>query len=343
MKVLELIQEAARRLTIMIPKSVIQTASDTSEIDYDANLLVSCLNATIKQNMTLNLFNRQILHKSINLLFNPAVYFLNNYVDKNPVYSDFVINLSYITPDLEELMGDGFSVSIYELNEPTLYKKKSYLFRQLTATDYLRLKRTCLPSQSSSDEKNRSSDVTFSSFKSLRKEIKEYKKNMPSENKTNMLNADNMESGFIIFGNSQSNKIAYFCNSMVSNEDISQEGGMFQQPPTLEFLYRTNYGVITDMGERVDSIPPDVPQPSPTDPPPPPPPPIEIPPNNYELVIPDELAILGTIINYKSYYGLDYSLDLGQYKQMMDQLKENQENIQITHLEKTQYYPIRNV
>jgi hypothetical protein len=334
MNVIELIQEAARRLTIMIPTTTLQPETDTNAMDFDCNLLISCLNATIKQNMTLNLFNKQVLIKSTNLIFNLDVHFLQNFVDKNPVYSDFVVNLSSLIPDMEELIGEGFNVSTFELDTRPLYKKKSYMFRQLTPNDYLRLKRTCLPPQPSLDEKNRSGNVTFSSFKSLRKELKEYKKNMPSENRTSMLNAENMESGFIILGDGITNKIAYFCNSMITDEEFNPAGEAGEQSPTLEFLYRTNYGVIDNMNARVDTIPFIKGTPDPTKP--------LQPPDNYTLVIPDELAILGTIVNYKSYYGMDYSLDLGQYKQMIDQLKENQENIQITHLEKKQYYPIRN-
>jgi hypothetical protein len=331
MNALELIQEAARRLLIMIPKSPLfpsapNVIDDGSDIDYDKNLLISCLNAVIKQNMTLNLFNRQILPKSVSLWDDNAVYFLNNYVDKNPIYSDFVVNLSQVCPELEELLGDGFNVSVYELYEPTFYKKKSFLFRQLTPNDYLRLKKTCLPNPNPSENLMRQNESNFSNFKLLRKDYKDYKRNMPSEDKTYMLNAANLESGFIILGDANTNKIAYFCNNMLLDKDIAaisntiSYGQGYSQPPTLEFLYRTNYGVITAMGERVATITAD------TD----------------TLVINDELAVLGTIVNYKSYYGIDYTLDLGQYKQMIDQLKENQENIQITHLDKKQYFPIRN-
>jgi hypothetical protein len=56
------------------------------------------------------------------------------------------------------------------------------------------------------------------------------------------------------------------------------------------------------------------------------------------LVIPEELAILGIIIKYKAYYGIDYALEMGEQKAMLDALKENQENIQITHLDKKKYY-----
>jgi hypothetical protein len=335
MTALELVQEAAKRLLIMIPNTLVQELNHNTT-DYDSVLLLSCLNSMVKQNMTLNLFNRQILIKSINMLDNDNVYFLKNLVDKNPVYSDFVINLSNLCPDMEEIMGDGFNFSIYEVSEPTLYKKKSYLFRQITPIDYLRLKKTCLPNVDLISSKNKEI-VDFSQFASLRKdfdkEIKEYKKNMPSENRTNMINAENKESGFIVLGDGQTNKILYFCNNMIPDAEIYQEYDTFAQSPTLEFLYRTNYGVISDMGERVDSIPYIEP----------PTPPLEPNPNKFTLVIPDELAILGTVINYKSYYGIDYTLELGQYKQMIDMIKENQENIQITHLDKKQYFPIRNI
>jgi hypothetical protein len=315
MTALELVQEAAKRLNIMLPSTiVVPDTPDTNAIDYDANLLVSSLNSVIKQNMTLNLFNRQILPKSVNLMEGDNIHFLNNQVDKNPVYSDFVVNLSGINPDFEELMGDGFNVSVFELNEPTIYKKKSYLFRQLTATDYLRLKRTCVPTQIPTPGLNRLWE-SFSKIPPLSEEMKEYRKNMPSEDRTSQINATNKESGFIILGDGNTNKIIYFCNNMIPDTEFNQEAGPFSQPPILDYLYRTNFGVINKMDGRVISVSVD----------------------DDEVVIPDELAILGTIINYKTYYGLDISLEMGQQKALIDALKENQQNVQVTHLDKKRY------
>jgi hypothetical protein len=325
-KALELVQEAARRVGIMIPTTLFPTTNpDSSAIDYDANLLVSCLNATVKQNMTLSLFNKQVLDAQTQIVYKtPPAYFLDQLEDDT--FRDFFLDLDALCPGFEELIGDGFIVNKqkrkldYNSGDSFPIKNENqYIFRQLTAQDYIKLARhnlddIIIPPTPPTPQ------MTDNPIKNERKEMKAYKKNMPSEDRTSILRAQNRESGFFI-KSIEGKRFVFFCNNM-----FDPEVDIFNYTLWLKFTYRTSWGVIGDVTigtttkvARKNSITT----------------------NEDTLTIPDELAILGTIINYKSYYGLDFSLDMGQQKAMLDALKENQENIQITHLDKKQYHQYR--
>jgi hypothetical protein len=293
MTALELIQEAAKRVGIMEPAHVPLGTAGSTTYDYDANLLVSCLNGAIKQLMVLNLFNQSVLFSKISFTDASGFVDFSDITDPSGKFSDFTLNMTQAYPDFEELIGDGYTMSA---------NNKKFLFRQLTSQDFIRVAKTTFPL---SIESKRKTD--------WEREIREYRKNMPSEDRTDIEFSKKLESGFYMYAEPPATRKVYFCNNFFTVDDIAQNDW------TLTFAYRSNYGVIDGtlhvrkLNVTVDSD---------------------------TLVIPDELAILGTIIKYKSYYGLDFSLELGEQKAMIDALKENQENIQITHLDKKIYNKI---
>jgi hypothetical protein len=316
MTALAIVGEAAKRLTIMLPTTiVVPTKPDQDSIDYDANLLVSCLNATIQQNARLNLFKKEVIGKAIEIKDDPSqqVSWLANNVDNPVVYKDFCFQLKDFG-DIEKIEGEGFTVSLYTktstAGDPTpsdtFQRTNMYIFRQLTFSDFEKVQRGSaigLVEPSSSKKSSQNPHVSY-------KERKEYYKNMPSEDRTKIVDATNKESGFSMLVN-DGNLMYYFCNNMIPISSIGDN-----VVAMLEFFYTTNRVVMDANGKHKDVVDDD----------------------HDTCLLPDELLILGTIINYKSAYGLDFSLDLGQQKALIDAIKENQENLQVTHLDKKEYY-----
>jgi hypothetical protein len=299
MTVLEIIQEAAKRLCIIVPKTIVLADIQSKEYDADTGLLVSCLNGCIKQNMVLNLFNQNILFTSLSRENGNWQDYL--YVDFNIPDDDFVLNLSLFCPDFEELLGDGINFA---------KDGQSYLFRQLTHNDFLRLCKRELDDVVKQIEYTPDPD----------EEISDYRKNMPSEKNTYIKNADNLESGFYVYSKKPKTRLIYFCNNMATFGNTPL-GDTFN----LSFTYRSNWGVISaDGNKRQESVLTNRIEGNVSN-------------DNQTLTIPDELAILGTMIKYKSYYGMDFSLDLGEQKSLIDTIKQNQENVQVTHLDKKNY------
>jgi hypothetical protein len=148
------------------------------------------------------------------------------------------------------------------------------------------------------------------------KERRDYKKNFPSEDRSPILTADNKDSGFFLMGDYMGNKIIYFVNNLISDAEVNAAFVTWEQPPIIEFLYRSNYGIINQLNGRVPVVTDD------TD----------------TFVLPDELLILGIMVQYKTWYGMDVTIELGQYKAMIDQMKQNQEVIQATHLDRKSYH-----
>jgi hypothetical protein len=209
--------------------------------------------------------------------------------------------MTSLCPDFEELIGDGY----------TMYANgKHYLFRALTSQDYLRLAR--MGAQFDADAE----------LPTKHQQIKEYKRNMPSETRTLIDYADNLESGFFMYNVLPNIRTIYFCNNIIPKADLDKKDWK------LVFTYRSNYGVLSgDDGHRIPDVNSEVATTTKPDI------------NNKEtLTIPDELAIIGTVIKYKSYMGLEYTLEMGEQKALIDALKDNQEVTQITHLNKKNYY-----
>jgi hypothetical protein len=295
MTVLEIIQEAAKRLCIIVPRTIVLSDIQSKEYDADTGLLLSCLNACIKQIMTMNVFNQNIVFKSISKSTEMWQSVINFYEGN---FCDFSVNMQKACPDFEELMGDGF---VFSTNG------KSYLFRKLTHNDFLRLCK----------RESRYTDDNDKNIPDEDKVILNYLKNMPSDEITQIKKSDNLESGFYIYTINPDFRIIYFCNNMIDFETAHPyiDVNKFN----LSFTYRSNYGVISADGEKRQ--------------------PAVLPNNDFQrTILPDELAILGTMIKYKSYYGMDFSLDLGEQKALVDALKQNQEGIQVTHLNKKEYF-----
>jgi hypothetical protein len=315
MNAIQIVQEAARRLMVIIPQAPLFPAStdDSSAIDYDKNLMCSCLQATVNQNMVLFFFNRQNYIKNVTLTYNANVKFLDNHTDRNPIYRDFVFNLLGECPDVEQIVGDGINVSVFPTDEKTIYKSKQYIFRQFTAQDMLRLKKSCI---SPTPFQNTPVPTPPIPEYTAMKERRDYKKNFPSEDRSPILTADNKDSGFFLMGDYMGNKIIYFVNNLISDAEVNAAFVTWEQPPIIEFLYRSNYGIINQLNGRVPVVTDD------TD----------------TFVLPDELLILGIMVQYKTWYGMDVTIELGQYKAMIDQMKQNQEVIQATHLDRKSYH-----
>jgi hypothetical protein len=240
---------------------------------------------------------------------NDRFFFVSDLEEGEDACDDFIYELTDEVSDFISLLGDGITVAcVLEGVEV-----KRVIFRQLTETDFLKLKKTPASlrevAANALFRQSTPLDPVDVKKKPLWQLRKEYKKNMPSEDRTQIVHAKNRESGFYIFSLDGINQMVYFCNNMLSRKDEENSQWMAY------FLYQSN-AVVFSSGLPKESISDD----------------------NDMCIFNAELLILGTVINYKGYYGLDNSLDLGQYKALKDSLEKNQENVQITHLEKKKYY-----
>lgn len=270
MDALNIVKEAAKRIGIMVPLTVV-VSPDPEKTDYDANLLVSCLNGCIKQMMVLNLFNQSILFGKVSYSDASGKVAFSSKTDSSGKFADFTLDMTNCYPDFEELIGDGYTMR---------GNNKKFIYRQLTAQDFMRVAKTEFPFDISADP---DSDWL--------QRVREYKKDMPSEDRTDVEFAKNVESGFFMYAKPPATRIVYFCNNFFTVNDIAKDDWV------LTFAYRSNFGVIDGRTlSRKNNVTSD----------------------NDTLVIPDELAILGTIIKYKMYYGLDISMDMGEQKAMID-------------------------
>jgi hypothetical protein len=303
MTILEIIQEAAKRLCIIVPRTIVLADIQSKEYDADTGLLVSCLNACIKQTMSLNIFNQNIVYKNLTSENEHWRDYLDIPINVKGT-ADFKLRMRKFCPDFERLIGDGIAFN---------RRGKSYLFRQLTQNDFVRLCKM----------ENADIKVADDYKEDYDKEIADYRRNMPSEETTYIKNSDNLESGFFVYSEgSPIQRIIYFCNNMMDMTEF----GFEDVPFNLSLTYLSNYGVLSPDGwTRRDSVHTDRE--------------IEADKTNdfQSTILPDELAILGTMIKYKSYYGMDFSLDLGEQKALIDAIKENQAGIQVTHLNKKEY------
>lgn len=280
MNVLELVQEAARRLGIMIPSSINATGIDT---DYDANLLNAYLRSTIRQNTEFSNL-RKLIRRHVIHLDDPGIEIYSNNEFQYPILEDL--------PDFDALEGDGFNLRIFDEDNNI---KDQFLFRSLTSTDYMRIARN----------KNFEGEDSFNFYE----KIKTIERDAPSERQQDVIKAKNLESGFyLLSGIDPGNLIYRFCynhGELPENKELA----------SLSFLYKTKYVVIGSDGLFK-----------------------ELPSNNMDTVsLPDELLILGIVINFKNFHGLDTAMDLAQYKSLIDALKVNQDHVQVARMDRKVY------
>lgn len=315
MTALELVQEAARRLNIMLPNTIEQPDDpDTNAIDYDSNMLVSALNGTLRQHMHLNDFTQQILVGEIGL---EAIEFvLNNYNDPDSEqadYVDMIINLDVALPDFEKLVGDSLNIvhgvvvsddKGTSKSSSTFCVKNSYAFRQLTDTDFVSLFKRITAVKTSI--KTKVADKVSLFVDALDNFYSKKNKDFPSQDQSKLIDSSKRASGFYPLSLDGSRQI-YICNNIIKWSDISA-----QSPINVRFLYRSNYAVKDADGKMQPTFSHD----------------------DDTCTLSDELLIVGTIILYKSYQSLDFSLELGQQKALVDIIKQNQQNPQYIDFEK---------
>ena len=322
MNALELVQECAKRIGIMIPNTIVQTTTpDTSAIDYDANLLVSYMNAAIKQQMMVNILRKNVYY-SYSLIEpdNAASVHFDGYQTGDPLpdpdaYVNFIINIEKECPSFVKLMGDGFIVRIiyYDNNVSATYKQiGQYVFRQFTDTDAV----TFLPTAIgyTNPEELISSDENIDDVRNQRKE---HYKNLPSDKQKILVSSDKRESGFVYLGNDIGNSMFYFINNMIPFRELYniETGTNNITQGVVYFEYVSNYGILDKNRTPKENITAD----------------------DDLILVNQELVMLNTIIMYKTYYGMDYQLELGQQKAIVDALQQNQENVQIVTLNKKRY------
>jgi hypothetical protein len=307
---LKIAQEVAKRIGIMLPTTIVDSETpDTSLIDYDANLIVSCMNSAVQSLMMLHEFSNHKRRLTYMISDNELVYVSK----KTNGYQD--ATLMYLIEPVVKIEGDGVVIVKIVEDVDTDYPVASdrYLFRQFTPADYLRY-------QTEDHFVNYAAGYGFGwnkndSFKSAtpREKVYQHKKNTPSESLVGFSRAENLESGFFIATDNTGTRRLIIVNNMIK-DDIAAAGEGHSY--MLQILYKTNYGVLKSDGLFADRFSRD----------------------SDRTLIPDELVILGTLINFKGYFGLDYSLDLASQKAYIDKMKENEENIQLTHLNKKHYY-----
>jgi hypothetical protein len=320
---LNLVQEAAKRLNIMVPTSIeSQPNPETSTIDYDANMLVAALNSAVRQNASINLFNREVQ-------MSPA--YLNAPKTAGTGFPDIVIDMSTFYPDFESLLGDSITLNKYDAAGVVTNK---YAFREFSAYDFATKqqytnytyftepKPAPVPSASSyevnkndtgSIKKTKTEDIKNSSFsfptRSPLGSIIEPPKHIIRKEG---IDVETKGNGFR-FIRQNFTKLLWICNDIISQTDLASGTIM------LVMLYYSTWIVSNTSKDGTPSADPVTTYKDCVD-------------SDNDIVnLPDELAILGTIIGYKSTNGLDYSLELGQQKALIEAVKVNQENVRYTH------------
>jgi hypothetical protein len=320
---LKLVQEAAKRLNIMVPTTInTPEHPDTSTIDYDANMLVAAANAAIRQNASINLFNREVQMSPIYL--------------KQPKYigtgsPDIVIDMSTYYSDFESLLGDTITINKYDGSASRLVTNK-YAFRELSTYDFAIKQQytnytyftvaatTPVPDPDNPDflkrempsKKTGGSQPKNDFFEATGKRPLDFGITPPKHMiKKEGIDVETKGNGFRFIRHNFT-KLLWICNDIIPETDLVSGNLM------LVMLYYSTWIVslttssgnppvyTTDYKDAID--------------------------NDADLVnLPDELVILGTIISYKATNGLDYSLELGQQKALIDAIKVNQENVRYTH------------
>jgi hypothetical protein len=314
---LEIVQEAAKRLNIMVPTTIVLPKNpDTSTIDYDANLLTSCLNATIKQNAAINMFNMEV-QQDVNILINPKGTFGD--------MPDIVIDMTAIYPEFESLLGDSITLVAYDSSEAVSGK---YVFREISTYDFTLLQKFTnfalfntqsnkpMPSSINKEEEHIKNPLqeNIDKNKNIKKEKNKIeienefnilglgKRDFPSQNATDVDNSTNKGSGFR-FIKIKFNLYLWICNNIITNDEIKSNTMIMNMLYYSKWLVADFTGTLPFYKDMVTL-------------------------DGDNINLSDELLILGTLINYKGATGLDYSLELGQQKALIDGLKISQENIQ---------------
>jgi hypothetical protein len=290
MTALRIVQEAARRLTIMQP-STIEFADPTSQdTDYDALLLLSCLNSCVQQNVVNNTFKRTV---KLSSFFGDPVLKITSANDDG--YHDFALAVSDVSPLFERLASGGIMMKFSNMNE-------AYEFRQIPIDEGLQLMKSMLDEGGAVDEDGNT----------VHEELRQISRNFPSEVKTNEVRGKNRQSGYMVVGDffggmaMGKNPTIYFCNNMIKIDD-DPEGDYSLGNLTVQFAYYERVVAATT--------------------------------NAAVFVgIPDELLILGTVVNFKNYHALDYTLDMAQYNAFIEGMKRNDEQNMAVQMGKRYYY-----
>jgi hypothetical protein len=283
MNAIQLVQSAARRLNIMIPKTIEQSTLDTVAIDYDANLLLECLNSSINQ------FSQTSLFKKYEFYFSRVLFEGDDWFEISQ-HNSIKIFLDILFTNFISIIGEGVHFYIIDL-EDTKAIKRDVLFRQLHANQFERLD-------------------NYDAEKTDAPCPPEYRdnpsKNSPSKEESDAHYGTKQESGFYIYFDPDKNsRILHIKQNLLTYDEIMDTDPARPTKSALNFFYQGS--------------------------------PLHVTKDKDVINLNDELLILSTVVNYKSTNGLDFTLELGQQKALLDALKTNQENIQVTSLNQHKY------
>jgi hypothetical protein len=309
MNALEIVQESAQRLGIMPPNTLFPTADEI--VDYDANMLKTFLEATIRQQVNNNptFFQTKLASATIEppqyvIPAETVAFSLGEKLGIEPAKTyDFILRINQNSPDFLKVVSGTFKVVTFGA-DPTIVERE-YTFKALQNLDFLTLSGAYL----ADSQDDIPTDAVV--------EARAWQRNSPSQDVTQVLRAQNKESGFFFFRSKEVSVInVYFINNLIPFSDLfkmdSEETWVASN--SLSYVY-TSKSMTNGAPEQSLRIKED----------------------QDSLLIDDEIAILGTIIGFKGYYGIDYTLELGQQKALLESQKKNVENTTVTRLDNKTY------
>jgi hypothetical protein len=310
MNALEIVQESAQRLGIMPPNTLFPTADEI--VDYDANMLKTFLEATIRQQVNNNptFFQTKLATATIEppqdvIPAATAAFSLGlpDSIEAANCY-DFILRINQNSPDFLKVVSGTFKVVTFGTEVDIV--EREYTFKALQNLDFLTLSGAYLAD---------SQDIPPTDAVV---EARAWQKNSPSQDVTEVLRAQNKESGFFFFRSKEVSVVnVYFINNLIPFNRLFLKGSTestWVARNRLSYIY-TSKSMTTGATETSLRIKED----------------------QDALLIDDEIAILGTIIGFKGYYGIDYTLELGQQKALLESQKKNVENTTVTRLDNKTY------
>jgi hypothetical protein len=309
---LEIVQEAARRLGIMPPNTLFPSAAEIA--DYDANMLKSFLEATIRQQVSNNptFFQTKLASATIEPPRDVIPATLNAFslgnlatIEPSACY-DFILRINQVSPDFLKVISGTFKVLTLGTGQDAGKVDREYTFKSLQSLDFLTLSGAYLA--------DGQEDIPTDALA----EVRAWQQSSPSKDVTQVMRAQNKESGFFFFRNSQTSVVnVYFINNLIPFSQLFVSGsteGTWTANNRLSYVYVSK---SMTPGEAQDSL--------------------SIKADQDSLLIDDEIAVLGAIIGFKGYYGIDYTLELGQQKALLESQKKNVENTTVTRLDNKTY------
>jgi hypothetical protein len=227
---LGILQNVCVRLGMPIITTAFPPDSDSIDIDYDLNYLISALNARIKQYTVMNLFPYQRFIKSIPI--NSVSFVILPPTKEFPHFFLFLEDRAYpgsfpYQEDFCNLVNSSFKIFSPSTN-------RTFLFRELSPDTFGQLAQNILPTVVS--------NLVFPPTEIFPTKNKDF----PSEDISNKLAAVNLESGFYRIRIKQW-ETYYFVNNLLTREELIA-------PAMATFIYQSQFAVFGSEMQMIEQF-----------------------------------------------------------------------------------------